>query len=225
MDAMQATTDPTTAGRPDALDPMQRLSEVLFGLIMVLTFTGSFSVASGDVEMRTMLVAALGCGIAWGLIDGVMFLISSLHESGADLQRVRALRSAASREEAHQIIRDFLPKGVAYELDPATLDRIRDNVLAKVPEDARPGLGREHLRGAVNVFLIVVAANIPVILPFLFFDDSFTGLRVSNAVALAMLAVIGFAYGRVSGMRPWLTAVAMVVLGAVLVAVTIFLGG
>jgi hypothetical protein len=222
---MQATTDPTIAGRADALDPMQRLSEVLFGLIMVLTFTGSISVASGDVEVRTMLIAALGCGIAWGLVDGVMFLMSSLHESGADLQRVRALRSADTPEAARGIIRDFLPKAVAEELDAETLDRIRARVLAKVPKEARPGLSRDHLRGARNVFLIVVAANLPVIAPFLFFDDSLTALRVSNGVALVMLAVIGHAYGRVSGMRPGLTSVAMVVLGAVLVAMTIALGG
>lgn len=215
----------TAAKRPGALDPMHRLSEVLFGLIMVLTFTGSFSVASAEVDVRTMLLAALGCGIAWGLIDGIMFLLSSLQASGAELQRVQALRSADTPEAAHEVIRDFLPSSVAAELDPATLDRIRTRVLANVPTGARPRLQRHHLRGAVNVFLIVVASNIPIILPFLFFSDSFTALRVSNGVALVMLAVIGFAYGRVSGIRAGLTSLAMVLLGGVLVVLTIALGG
>ena len=75
------------------------------------------------------------------------------------------------------------------------------------------------------MFLIVVASNLPVILPFLFLQDTFMALRVLNGIALSMLAVIGFAYGRVSGMRPWLTSVAIVFLGAVPVALTIALGG
>ena len=56
--------------RQQALDPIDRVSEVLFGLIMVLTFTGSLSVAeAGHSEVRTMLVGALGCNLAWGIID------------------------------------------------------------------------------------------------------------------------------------------------------------
>ncbi len=223
---MPENTEPTVANRPEALDPMYRLSEVLFGLIMVLTFTGSFSVATAaDPDVTTMLLAALGCGVAWGLIDGVMFLLSALHERGADLERVQALRGAPTREAAHGVIRDFLPSVVADELDPPTLDRIRDRILVIVPAGSRARLQRGHLRGAFNVFLIVVASNLPVILPFLFLGDAFTALRVSNGIALAMLAVIGFAYGRVSGLPAIWTAVAMVFLGAVLVAMTIALGG
>src|SRR5437660_5533748 len=54
------------------LDPMERISEVLFALIMVLTFTCSFSVAdAGREQVRTMLLGALGCNLAWGIIDAV----------------------------------------------------------------------------------------------------------------------------------------------------------
>ena len=57
------------------LDPIDRVSEVLFGLIMVLTFTGSLSVAeSGREDVRTMLIGALGCNIAWGVIDAMLYL-------------------------------------------------------------------------------------------------------------------------------------------------------
>jgi len=39
-----------------ALDPIERASEILFGLIMVLTFTGSLSVAeAGRDDVRAML--------------------------------------------------------------------------------------------------------------------------------------------------------------------------
>ena len=55
------------------LDPATSMGEVLFGLIMVLTFTGSLSVAqAGHDDVRAMLIAALGCNIAWGIIDAVL---------------------------------------------------------------------------------------------------------------------------------------------------------
>jgi hypothetical protein len=69
-----------------ALDPIDRVSEVLFGLIMVLTFTGSLSVAeAGRAEVREMLVGALGCNIAWGIIDGLLYLMGSLADKGSAL--------------------------------------------------------------------------------------------------------------------------------------------
>lgn len=64
-----APKSPATTPSPGkrVLDPMERLSEVLFGLIMVLTFTGSLGAATaGREEIRTMLIGAIGCNLAWG---------------------------------------------------------------------------------------------------------------------------------------------------------------
>ena len=67
------------------LEPIDRVSEVLFGLIMVLTFTGSLSVAeAGREDVRVMLVGALGCNLAWGLIDAVLYLMACLAERGSE---------------------------------------------------------------------------------------------------------------------------------------------
>ena len=85
------------------LDPSERIAEVLFGLIMVLTFTGSLSIAeAGRDDVRAMLIGALGCNIAWGVIDGVLYLMSALAEKGRALSTYVALRRAATPTEAHQ---------------------------------------------------------------------------------------------------------------------------
>ena len=61
------------------LDPIDRISEVFFGLIMVLTSTGTLSVlTAGRVEVKTMIMGALGCNLAWGIIDAGMYLMGSL---------------------------------------------------------------------------------------------------------------------------------------------------
>src|SRR5947207_13836087 len=99
------------------LEPNERISEVLFGLIMVLTFTGSLSVAeAGRGEVRTMLIGALGCNIAWGIIDGILYLMGCLSEQGRHIRSLRALRKAADLEEARRVIADALPPMVARSL-------------------------------------------------------------------------------------------------------------
>ena len=87
------------------LDPIARVSEILFGLIMALTFTTTIGAATaGREEIRTLLVAAVGCNIAWGLVDAVMFVMSALTERGRGLLTIRAVHNAASVEEAHSLI-------------------------------------------------------------------------------------------------------------------------
>ena len=69
------------------LEPIDRVSEVLFGLIMVLTFTGSLSVAeAGREDVRTMLIGALGCNLAWGIIDAILYLMGCLAEKERGLR-------------------------------------------------------------------------------------------------------------------------------------------
>ena len=61
------------------LDPIDRLNELLFGLIMVLTFTlaAGLTVEDGPDAGRELLVAAIGCNLAWGIVDAAMYLMAS----------------------------------------------------------------------------------------------------------------------------------------------------
>src|SRR6187401_140899 len=87
------------------LEPNERISEVLFGLIMVLTFTGSLSVAeAGRDDVRAMLIGALGCNLAWGIIDAVLYLMGSLSEKGKGLLTFRAVRKSTDPNHAQRLI-------------------------------------------------------------------------------------------------------------------------
>jgi VIT1/CCC1 family predicted Fe2+/Mn2+ transporter len=83
----------------------------------------------------------------------------------------------------------------------------------------------EELRDIIGVFLLVFPATVPVALPFLVLPAAGRALRVSHATALAMLFIAGYAYGRITGWRPWLVGISMVIIGAALVAMTMALGG
>ena len=208
------------------LDPIDRVSEVLFGLIMVLTFTGSLSVAeAGRDDVRAMLIGALGCNLAWGIIDGILYLMGSLAEKGRGLLMFRAVRKATDPKEAQRVIAEALPSVVADVLTPTELEAMHER-LKQLPEPpAQARLSRDDWRGAVGVFLLVFVSTFPVVIPFIFMRSAGPALRVSNVVAIVMLFLTGYAFGRLTGRRPWLVGISMVVLGSILVGLTMALGG
>ena len=218
--------EPATELPHRVLDPMDKYSEVLFGLIMVLTYTGTLSVVSDDrTEVRTMLFGALGCNLAWGIIDGGMYLMARLNERGRNILTLRALFKSADSSAAHRIIADTMPPLIASVVPPEQLKSMRQKLLQTAAPPARPQLTKDDWLGALGICFLVFLSTFPVVIPFLFIGDVRLALRVSNAVAIAMLFLCGYSFGRCAGFRPWTMGLAMVAIGSVLVAITIALGG
>jgi hypothetical protein len=219
-----ADSQPKTSKR--VLDPSERISEVLFGLIMVLTFTCSLGAAeAGRDDVRTMLIGALGCNLAWGIIDGILYVLSSLAARGHNLQVYLAVRGATDAGKARELIAGALPPVVASILQPAELESIHARLLKLPDPPKRARTRREDWLGALGVFLLVFLSTFPVALPFVFLENATRALRVSNAVAMFMLFILGHAYGRHIGRSAWGFGLTMVALGAVLVLLAIALGG
>ena len=207
------------------LDPVDRASEILFGLIMVLAITGSLSIADGKVDVRTLLVGALGCNLAWGIIDGILYLMGCLAETARKILVWDTVRDAADPERARRVLAGALPPVVASTLQPDELETMRLRIAALPERTDRALLRRADWLAALGVLLVVFLSTFPVVLPFLFMKDARLALRVSNAIAIAMLFLTGYSFGRHIGGKPVRTGFAMVVLGAVLVGLTIALGG
>lgn len=210
--------------RAGVLDPVSRASEVLFGLIMVLTFTASLNAAeSGPSDVRLMLIAALGCNLAWGLIDAAMYLMSARAEGAIAHETLARIRMARSPETAHDEIRAALPPLLSGLLDESDLEKIRARLIAGKPSDV-PKLSSEDGRAAVAVFTLVFLPTLPVALPFLLIGDPKRALWASHAVAIASLFFAGCSLGR-NWLRPLRVGLAMVALGLVLVGIALALGG
>jgi hypothetical protein len=193
---------------------------------MVLTFTGSLSVAeAGREDVRTMFIGALGCNLAWGIIDGVLYLMGCLAEKGRGLFAFRAARKATDPVEAQRLIADALPPLIASILEPAELETMSRRLQALPEPRKHVRLHREDWLGAFGVFLLVFLCTFPVVIPFIFMHNAGPALRVSNAIAIVMLFLTGYAFGRMTGRHTWLVGISMVVLGLILVGLTMALGG
>jgi hypothetical protein len=210
----------------NALDPISRISEVLFGLIMVLSFTGSISVVSdGKAEIKDLLWAALGCNLAWGIIDAVFYLMSRFFEKGHGYSVLKKLKSTTNKTEGKRLLTDELPPVISAILKPEELDQIQERLISleNVPKSAL--INWSELRTAFMILLLVFTCTFPVALPFIFINNTASALRLSNIIALLILFIGGFSVGKYAGFRPTLSGIAILVLGIILVAITMALGG
>ena len=209
------------------LNPVERYSEILFGVLMALTITGALEIATASAEdSRTMFLSTLGCNVAWGVVDAVMYVLNALFDRGRRTLITRAIRFGSQDAQALlPLLADVLPEGLAGELSAAEFSALRQRVaeLPTLPE--RPRVHLDDLIGAAGVFLLVVASTFPVALPFVVVGDPVLAMRISRALSLALLFFCGYAVGRYSGLRASLVGLTMLGIGAVLVALLTALGG
>lgn len=170
------------------LDPGERLGEIIFGLIMVLTFTSTARATLGesDTSARDLLIATIGCNIAWGIIDGGMYLMSAM------LDRAREARERAASMHA--------------AIQPSRMHA-------------------DDVKGALACCWLVIASTLPVAIPFLIFDDAYFALRLSNGLLILMLFIVGVQWGTHANVNKWRAGAVFTVVGLILVAIAIALGG
>jgi VIT1/CCC1 family predicted Fe2+/Mn2+ transporter len=208
------------------LSPVERFSEILFGLIMTLSITGTVSVVTGGrEEVGTILLGVLGCNIAWGIIDGILYLLGAVSENGRGYALYTQIRQTRDPERTREVFAEALPPEIARVLLPGDFDAIVQRLVNLPDKPRRRVMTREDLGGAVGVFLLVVLSCIPLIIPFFFVADPLPALRVSNAVAILMLFLGGYFYAKYSGLPKIPTGIVMVVLGVLMVGLTVALGG
>jgi len=216
-----------TAGH---VDPGTRMGEILFGLVMTLTFTlgaGLIIEEEGREGARQLLIATIGCNLAWGLIDGVFYILGEVFQRGRLRRVALSVGNATSDAQAREL--------VAREYDdlilPVTDEPLRQNLYASIVQRLKttpltPNRFRaaDFIGGLASGWL-VFACSVPAALPFLVIDDPRLALRVSNAILLALLFIVGYRGAKHTTANPWLTGGIFLLVGVILVVAAIALGG
>jgi VIT1/CCC1 family predicted Fe2+/Mn2+ transporter len=207
-----------------ALDPVYRASEVIFGLLMAMSFVGSISVATdGREEVRTLLIAALGCNLAWGLVDAVMHLVAVQTQKRRERALVEKLRGSEAGA-GRALLADELSMPLAATIGDDGLEQLRQRI-AGLTSTSAVRLGRRDFADAVVVFFLVVLSTFPLVIPFMLVDDTARALLLSRLAALGMLFLAGATLARYSSGNVWLNGFAMAAIGALLMGAIMALGG
>jgi hypothetical protein len=214
---------------PLYLDPASRLGEVLFGLIMVLTITltAGLTVAEGKEGVRQLLLAAIGCNVAWGLIDAVMYIMNCITVRNEKIRLIEAVQRAPDTTSALNLVRDGIEPELQDLLEPAAAEKMNLALLKQIAQVriGRTKVSKEDLYGAIACFWLVFVSCLPAALPFFFFSRPHLALRVSNFLLIALLFLVGQKWAQYAGTNRLVTGFAMVGLGLLLVGIAILLGG
>jgi hypothetical protein len=231
----RATPKESFLGR--LLDPIDRLSETIFSILILLTFTLAFRIIKlgGDPNqaipssyVNELLIGAAGATLAWGIIDGIMYALMAMFERGERHRLLHQLQAAHTDEEGIQVVAAELD----HILEPITggqqrqalyqdvLDHLRDGTAQPV------GLTREDVAGGFGSVLVAVVAVLPSFVPFLvFYDNPALAIRASNVVSFVVLFISGYQWGKYTGANPWKTGLLLAAIAALMVLIAIPLGG
>ena len=217
------------------LDPIDRLSETLFALMIMLSITLAIRISLladgaqapvsadyGDRLVLTMLMVIAG----WGAIDGVMYALLSVFDRGEKQRLLVSIQTAATPDEGIEAIAEKLDPILEPITGAAQRQMLYEDVLAHL-SDSRPKpvrIRRDDLIGAVGCVLVAVIAVLPSLAPLVLLRGDFMlALRLSNLVSFGMLFAAGWGYGHYSRMNPWKTGLAMLAVGGILGAIAVLL--
>jgi hypothetical protein len=213
---------------PRYLDPASRLGEILFGLIMVLTFTlaAGFSVPQDRAGARELLFAAIGCNLAWGIIDAVMYVMNCLTVRAGKIRLANAVRMAANPEKAVALVQDeiFELQELLRPEDARALSQSLADHITHAPI-VKNRVTKDDIYGAIACFWLVFVSCLPAALPFLLFSQPRFALRVSNFLLIILLFLVGHKWARYAGTNGLVAGSVMVAIGLALVGIAILLGG
>ena len=208
------------------LNTMDRVSEILFGIIMTLTFTCSIGIANTkNTEIRQLIIGAISCNIAWGLVDAIGYIVSTIVQRSRNRTILNSVLTTSDADKARKDISDSLPPSIASVLEAADLEQIRKK-LANLPDSAlQVRLTTRHLKKSLMIFLLMFISTFPIVIPFIFIRDTQLALRISNMIAIVLIFLCGWSLAKYVGSNKWLMSFGMTLVGVVLVLITIALGG
>lgn len=212
------------------IDPGDALGELLFGLIMALTWTvGSRLILEQEgLNVRELVIATIGCNVAWGIIDAVLFVLGTTFYKSRRLRLFRQIKAAKSEASALTMLeKEFPIEEVPFAAKAADRDALYRSLLALAgrADPVKVSLSKADLGAAIAIFLLVSATSLPAVAPFLFIANAELALRVSNLFLILLLFVTGYAWASFSGGRSLRAGVTMICLGLLLVSIAIALGG
>jgi VIT1/CCC1 family predicted Fe2+/Mn2+ transporter len=212
------------------IDPGDALGEVMFGIIMTLTFTvgARYFMVHGEFDREELIVGAVGCNIAWGIIDAVLFIIGTLFFRSQRTRFYQSLRATADDKAAlsavaHQFGLEDEPLAIPAE-DRA---KLYESILA-VARHAKPAairITKHDWTAAFLVFALVTLTAVPCVIPFLIIDNESIAITVSNGVQIALLFIAGYRWGSYTAVASWKVGLTVAALGFGMCMLAVVLGG
>ena len=194
-----------------------------------MTVASSTKLASGEgvLSARIIIFAVLGCNIAWGVVDGIMYVFNNLLERGRLSKFVSYVKSY-NPEKTIPIVENEIESSIFSSLDHEEKKRLSAELLKSISkvQPKKAHITRDDVFGAFASFLLVFASGFIVVVPFFFLPNNvYLALKLSNLASIIILFTVGYQWAKYTDRNKIRTGAGMVLIGFVVAAVTILLGG
>lgn len=205
------------------------LGEIFYAVWMVVVSLGILGGTGFEGgELAYVIFIAFVVNITWGLIDGLSAMYSGVIERSQSEMIIYSLQSkndAGARKEGNRA----LSEGITSVLDSSDREKVLDMIastrpIGRDPSSTRHLPQRNDWRYALGILSIDVLLVLPLVAPFLIFQDSHLALYVSRLIATAFFAILGAAYARQLNRRRWLAALFLATLCFTLFNLVFLLG-
>ncbi len=199
------------------LSYVDRTGEIAFAVIMVIIINGYVALSDLNTGFVYIVVVNLGACLSWGIIDGLIYAISSSIERNSVRNKLLALKSSLKADNVLDAVKTSFGDTFLASFDEKGKEAIAKDIITHVPEASlgeTKVLTKQELMGWLSIVMIYLAVGFLLALPFLVLRDKVFAWLISNGLGVALLFWYGVQLGKVAGKNRWL-------LGSVLAAVSV----
>jgi hypothetical protein len=193
-----------------------RTGEIAFAVLMVIIINGYVALSDLNSGFVYIVAVNLGACFGWGMIDGLVYAISSSIERNNTRNKLVMLKQCA---ECHDTIvkvtrsfDDTFLEDFSEDGKKAIAQQLIEHVgNAKLGENKV--LTRDEIGGWVSIIAIYLTVGVLMALPFLVLPDKFLAWIISNSLGVAWVTWYGVQLGKAVGKYRWLMGLILALVG------------
>lgn len=186
---------------------VDRIGEAAFAVFMVIIINGYVALSDLNTGFLYIVVVNLGACLSWGIIDGLIYAISSSMERNLSRKKLLQLKAAANKQETTEIVKRSLDGTFLSGFTDEAKNNIAKEIVTYAPE-ASVGenrlLTKEEMRGWLSIVGIYLAVGFLLALPFLILPDKLLAWILSNAAGVTWVSWYGVQLGKSAGKNRWI---------------------
>ncbi len=193
-----------------------RTGEIAFAVLMVIIINGYVALSDLNTGFVYIVAVNLGACLSWGIIDGLIYAISSSIERNNVRNKLLYLKSCVNCTSLDSVAKS-LDDTFLESFDPKGKEAIAKEIINHVPNaslEENKVLTRDEAMGWLSIIGIYLVVGVLLALPFLLLQAKVLAWLVSNSLGVAWVAWYGVQLGKTAGKNRWL-------LGFLMVAVSI----
>jgi len=175
----------------DNLTLGNRLSEVFYGVMMVVIITGLINTGLPPTQstLSLLLIVALGVNVSWGIIDGVTSMYGGLVNRADYLRIANEFRAETNNPDRREQVARSLQGTIVENLSEEDQSKVVAMIGAgkPVPDQKYPAT-RADWNVTIAIILIDFFLIFPVVLPYFLFDNVRSAVFVSHTIAIILMA-------------------------------------